>query len=153
MTSTTCVRPTAICFSTDRIRDRFQHGMLEDTFNELLDSKEKLDNIPPITVMDCAKRGQRRLSGPDYMVLDGNRRLYLYRKLEALKEITEVKVVVVDFDAEFHSTRILFNSGKEVLVRSGLEERLLVLYQNIQLCRHYLTLALFFVAVLLTYIF
>ena len=163
MTTTTYVRPSAIRFSAESIDPQFAYRTLEDSFQELLKDKKKLDNIPPILVMDCAKGFLARLlSRPDYMVVDGNRRLYLYRKLEALKEITKVKVMVDDFDEEFLSTRILLNNGKDVLVRSGhggydLEKRLSVVYEKIQSDRKmpmlFIALLVYVVALLLIFIY
>lgn len=78
------LRPRDIRFTQDSIGSRFTDGRyLSDTFEELLNRRISVDQLEWIEVVE-----ERSL----YWALTGNRRLYLYRKLEDLGEVNTIPV-------------------------------------------------------------
>ena len=78
------MRPRNIRYTQDSIGSRFTDGRyLSDTFDQLLNRRISVDELEWIEVVEV-----RSL----YWALTGNRRLYLYRKLEDLGEIHKIPV-------------------------------------------------------------
>ena len=80
--------PSSIRFTQDSVSCRFGDGSdLSDTFKDLLYGTKTSDDIQDMEVVEL---------GGIWWALTGNRRLYIYRKLEKLGRISEVSVRVRD---------------------------------------------------------
>ena len=80
--------PSSIRFTQDSVASRFADGTyLSDTFEDLFSGTKKSDDFEDMEVVE---------SGGIWWALTGNRRLYIYRKLEKLKVISDVSVRVRD---------------------------------------------------------
>jgi len=105
--------PSQIRFTQDSIQDDFgreEGRSLEDTFRELLYGEVTVDEIRRLSVV--------RHEGAHWVV-SGNRRLYLYRKLEALRRITMVSVEVIPINMDRFSQMLTTeNNGQSVRIRS-----------------------------------
>jgi len=86
MANITNVNPSDILFTQDSISEEFGWDggeTLEETFREILYGEVDVDDISPLTVV--------KISG-EYWVKSGNRRLYVYQKLNQLGRLDTVAV-------------------------------------------------------------
>ncbi|XP_069104093.1 uncharacterized protein [Argopecten irradians] len=84
------MRPSDLRFTHDSVSCRFSDGhTLEDTFKKLLNGDLQHYQLRPLVAMSHMGH---------WFVVRGNRRLYLYKKLEEIGKIDEVKVVTQNFD-------------------------------------------------------
>ena len=84
------LRPTEICFTQDSVAGSFSDGRsLADVFEQLLYKRLTPDDLGAIEVVK--ENGL-------WMALTGNRRLFLYRKLEKLGVISTIPVWVRKLD-------------------------------------------------------
>ena len=82
------LKPKEIRFTQDSVASRFRDGMyLSDTFEQILYRRITPDDIEAIQVVE---------ENGVWLALTGNRRLYIYRKLENLGIISTVPVVIRD---------------------------------------------------------
>src|SRR6218665_2904057 len=84
--SSITLRPSEIRYSQDTISHKFSNGTpLTSTFARLISGKEKVTDLP---ALKCVSRYGKWFSGPR-----GNRRLFLYKKLEEAGVITTISVL------------------------------------------------------------
>lgn len=108
------LRPSDIRFAQNSISGEFQDGTrLDETFVELLRETLTPDRLPPIDVVYKADQ---------WWTVTGNRRLYLYRKLEALHLVNRIKVNQRSMDEywvrkQLRNLMTTENSGKSVYIR------------------------------------
>jgi len=121
------IAPSELRFTHDSISCRFQDGhSLEETFQKLMDGELQLSHneLPPLVVMQY--RGY-------WFVVRGNRRLYLYQKLEKAGYIQTVKVVKRSFDDKVFQRQFTSNNmGSYVRIRGdpSLEQKLDAMIQQ-----------------------
>ena len=139
MTTEKYVRPSDIKFSQDFIEPSWYSSgeRLEEAFSGLLQQLQEkrwlADTVQPITVMNCSFGVYNTLLGNhDYWVVDGEQWLYLFRKLEALGELTYIKVKVQAYDESKVKKRTTTNGGASVAVwdSPNMEGRLEVVYME-----------------------
>lgn len=91
--SSITLRPSEIRYSQDTISHKFSNGTpLTSTFARLISGKEKVTDLP---ALKCVSRYGKWYSGPR-----GNRRLFLYKKLEEAGVITTINVLRYRNDAK-----------------------------------------------------
>lgn len=111
--------PSSIFYSQDSISGRFcRGGPISITFEQLLYNEIGVDDIEPITVIWRWNK---------WWTLTGNRRLYIYKKLEELGIATDIPVIVGNlnnlhvchtFNVRFTTT----NGGADIRIRRAREE-------------------------------
>eukprot|EP00919_Chromeraceae_sp_WS-2016_P005652 GHVR01013229.1.p1 GENE.GHVR01013229.1~~GHVR01013229.1.p1 ORF type:complete len:142 (+),score=15.61 GHVR01013229.1:212-637(+) len=102
-----------IKFTHDTVHFKFSRGLhtLIDTFTDLFYDKLDPDDLPPIEVM--VREG-------DYWVVNGNRRLLLYKKLLEIKSEARIKfpVIILDFEEQLFNKKKTTNvDGRFVVIR------------------------------------
>jgi len=109
----TDMTPSDIRFTHNSISDEFGRGCcrsLAETFQDLLYGDIDIDDLEQITVVyyDYA-----------YWVVSGNRRLYIYQKLEEVGRLTTVPVTVKPINFyKFNKMKTTNNEGMSVRIRS-----------------------------------
>lgn len=84
--------PSEIRFTQDSISEQFRSGQsLENTFRQLLNGQTSVASIGALQVVYYEGK---------YWVVSGNRRLYLYRKLQEKGRLSTVPVVVTQIDRQ-----------------------------------------------------
>ena len=115
------VRPSELKYCHGTISNTFGDGTpLEKTFEDLVFGRMRPQDLPPVETMYYP-------FGGILCVTNGNRRLFILQKLEACGVISEITVMVREFDAElFKSKNLSLCNGSYVKVRDGndLEEKL-----------------------------
>ena len=113
------MRPSELRFTHDSIKGNFQDGhSMDQTLQQIIDGTIAISRMPPLVVM--------YYQGAWYVVR-GNRRLYLYQKLESNDKLQYVKVLQKNFDANlFNKQNTSRNMGRSVRIRGdpNLEDRL-----------------------------
>ena len=113
------MRPSQLRFTHDSVKGNFQDGhSMDETLQQVLDGTIPISRIPPLVVM--------YYQGSWYVVR-GNRRLYLYQKLESNGKLQYVKVLQKNYDQNlFNKQYTSRNMGRSVRLRGDpyLEDRL-----------------------------
>ncbi|XP_062601388.1 uncharacterized protein LOC134263089 [Saccostrea cucullata] len=133
------VRPSEICFAHDSIQSYFSDGRsLEETFRELLWEEISVESLPMIEIMQ-----NNSYWSPRWFVVRGNRRLFLYQKLEELGRLKYVKVIRRSYDeATFKRQVTTVNMGKSVRTRgSYLDQRLGEIWKEYKREKGYCTIS------------
>jgi hypothetical protein len=113
------MKPSELRFTHDSVKGDFQDGhSMDETLKQVIDGTIPISRIPPLVVM--------YYQGAWYVVR-GNRRLYLYQKLESNGKLRYVKVLQKNFDEKlFNRQYTSKNKGLSVRLRGDkyLEDRL-----------------------------
>jgi len=108
----TKLAPSEIRFTQDSIQAEFGRDVgqsLEETFRELLYGVTSVEEIRKLSVVKYQK---------NHWVVSGNRRLYLYHKLQSVGSISEISVNVIPINMErFNAMKTTENNGMSVRVR------------------------------------
>ena len=93
------LKPSDIRYTHDEITAHFTDGRsLLSTFKSLLYGKIEIrqggDGVPPIEVMQVEEKGQKL-----WFVVNGNRRLYIFRRLEKCGALKSMQVVARRYDS------------------------------------------------------
>jgi len=108
----TYISPADIRFTQDSISEEFGRDnseTLERTFEELINGETDVTDIRPMTVV---------LVNGLYWVTSGNRRLYVFKKLEECGRINSVQVNVKPVNmGMFHKIKTTKNEGTSVTIR------------------------------------
>merc|ERR1712150_63074 len=113
------LNPEHLRYTKAHIPHTFDNGnTLESTFQEILDGNLDIDSLPPLEVVREKLWYTPFGFSPNYWVTDGNRRLYLYRKLKVIGAASTVRVKLLEYGERGHplvefSTR---NDGQSVNV-------------------------------------
>lgn len=114
----TRLHPEYIKFTQDSIKAQFMDGReLSSTLEDLLYGRKTVDDIPPIEVVED-------LEDCGWWALTGNRRLYLYRKLEQLgvvETIPVIEVAIWDYGVSdrLNQRRTTFCDGRDIRLRGS----------------------------------
>jgi hypothetical protein len=110
--------PSNIYFTHDSISEEFGHDTgetIEETYRQLLHGELTVNEIPPISVVyfDCK-----------YWAISGNRRLYIYKRLEVENIIDTVPVKIEPLNKKkFLRKRSTRNDGEDVRIREDKDHR------------------------------
>ena len=116
------LRPSEVRFTQDSIAGRFQDGRyLSLTFEQLLDGVITTDDIEDMEVV---------YTDENWWALTGNRRLYIYRRLQELGVISTVSVRVKSLNERgvanrFNNRHTTENDGKDIVCRQPQAERIM----------------------------
>lgn len=117
---TLSVAPSNVCFLQDSISEKFgEHAggggfdgethTIEGTFKDLLYGVTDISSIRPISVVR---------NGGKMWAVSGNRRLYVYRKLQEYRRISKITVQVKPIDApRFNQMNTTKNGGQSIYIR------------------------------------
>lgn len=121
------LNPENLRFSKDQITDTFDNGVsLEHSYSEVLNGNLHIDSLPPLKVVRESFKYAPFGFSPNYWVVKGNRRLYLYRKLKTIGAISTVRVEIGDEIPQLKANFTTRNGGQSVIVKTNsiLEESL-----------------------------
>ena len=92
------INPESLRYTKASIPHRFDSGVsLESTYQDILDGTLHIDTLPPIEVVKENLWYTPLGFSPNYWVIDGNRRLYLYRKLKVLGALSTVRTSIKEY--------------------------------------------------------